>query len=163
MFYFILFYFIFFGSVMKNSVFNFEKDLLFTINQVFCLKRSKLERPFCFSLKFCPFVYKKVFRKLYFSESVDLKNTKRKQNKKIHTQVFRQCYVQHMGKISGKNSKPYFSWSSQKLSSYKQETRFLVRTSIYQKSLTSTCLLQNQYNQTTTVVLKSNIHVVTLT
>ena len=62
-----------------------------------------------------------------FFELVDL----RKQNRikeKIHTQVFRHYYVQYMRKISGKNSKPYFRWSSWKSLFYKQKTLFFAKT-----------------------------------
>ena len=90
-----------------------------------------------------------------FSESVDLKKTKEKQNKKIYTKVFSQCYLQGMRKISWKNSKPYFSWSSWKFSFFKQNTWFLVKNKPLLKIIHQYFLVQNQFNQTITMfVLK---------
>ena len=44
-----------------------------------------------------------------FSKSVDHKKAKQIENKKIHTQVFTQGYIQRINKTLGENSKPYFS------------------------------------------------------
>ena len=120
---------------MTNCIFIFEKDL-FTRTQLFCLKDQifegfQLSRVYCFFLKFLPCVLfsnacKRCQENCIFTELLDLRKTKQKR-KKMHTQVFRQCYVQHLCKISWKNSKPYFSWSSWKFSFFKQKTWFLVK------------------------------------
>ena len=69
---------------------------------------------YCFSQTFYPCVllpngYKKELENRIFSECVDRKKAKQKQNKtkKIQAQVFRYCYVQNMSEISGKYSEPY--------------------------------------------------------
>ena len=76
----------------------------------------------------------KVLRKLYFFLNWQILENKKKQNKKLHTQVFRHCYVQHMRKISGKNIKPYFSWSSWKSSFFKQETLLFCKELVFVKN-----------------------------
>ena len=86
-------------------------------------------RVYYFSLKFWPCVRlsnanKKCLENRILFKSVYLKKTKQKQkkNKKIiHTQVFRHYYIQQMSKISGKNSKDNFSWSSRNFSSFKEK------------------------------------------
>ena len=81
---------------MKNCLFIFEKDLLFTRNQFFCLKRSKfLSDPTQESLLFFSevlrmrfpqkYLQKGVKKILFFSELVDFRNkTKTKQKKSRH-------------------------------------------------------------------------------
>ena len=107
---------IFLCSVMKNCVFVFGKDVLSTRNQVFSLRRSNFLRVptrqslLVFSEK--KSIQKSLKKIVFFSESVNLKKTKQKQNQNIYTQIFRQCYVQRMRKISGKISKPYIKWNS---------------------------------------------------
>ena len=92
---------------------------------------------------------KSVNKIVFFSESIDLKKIKQKQKKKIHTQVG-QCYARHSCKISGKNSKLYFSWSSSKFSFIKQKTSFLVNNKSLPKIIHQYFSVQNQYNQTVT-------------
>ena len=82
--------------------------------------------------------------------------TKQKQKKRNpHT---RQCYAQHIHKISGKNSKLYFSQSSSKFSFIKQNTWFLVKKRSLPKIIHHYFSAQNHFNQTITIfLLKSDI------
>ena len=98
---------------------------------------------------------KKCSENRIFSESVVLKEAKHKPKIKKSAQVFRQCYVQQMHKISGKNSKPYFSWNCWKFSFFKLKTWFLVKNKFLSKIIHQYFSVQNQYNRTmTTLVLK---------
>ena len=111
---------------------------MFTKSLTFCLKRSKILRvptqhSLCFSPKFCACVflsnaYKKLLRNSYFflvGRSSENK-AKTKQKIKNPSTSFRHCYLQHMRKILGKNSKSYFSWTSRKFLFFKQITWFFV-------------------------------------
>ena len=122
---------------MKHCVFISEKDFrLFTRKWFFCLKRSKFVKlPTEELIDFlwnCAHVLSlamptKMIRKLYFLNRQILRKQNKNKTKKIHAQIFRHCYVQHMFKMSGKNSKPYFSWRSWKFSIFKQKTWFLIK------------------------------------
>ena len=93
------------------------------------------------------------------SKLVDLKKVKKnkKNNFKIHTQVFRHCCIQQMHKISEKNSKPSFSWSYWKFSFLKEKTWLLVNNKSLSKVTQQYFSVQKQYNQTkTNFVIKSN-------
>ena len=152
---------------MKNCVFIFEKDILFTRNKVFLLNRSKfLKVPTQQSLLF----FSEILRirsslrclqeslKSIFSELVYLRKQNKNKTKKIHTQVFRHCYVQYLRKISRKNNKPCFRWSSSKSLFFKQKTLFFAKNRSLSKVTHQYFSIQNQYNQTITkFVLKSDI------
>ena len=80
------------------------------------------------------YAYKKVFKKVYFFWIGRSLKTKQKENIKIHSQVFKHCYVQHMCKISRKNMKSYFSWSSWKSSFFKQKTLLFCKDQVFVKN-----------------------------
>ena len=83
---------------------------------------------------------------------MDLKKQNKNKTKKFQTQVFRHCYVQHMRKISGKNSKPTLVGAPRSLRFLNKKHWFFPK----EKSL-SKITVQNQYNETIkNFVLKSN-------
>ena len=119
-------------------------------------------RVYCFSLKFWTYVllrnaYKKVLRKCNFFLNWYILQLKiRKKIKEIHAQVFRHCYVQHMQKISGKNSKPYFSWSSWKSFFLYKRHWFFAKNKSVSKITYQYILMQNQYNKNNKVCTEIN-------
>ena len=96
--------------------------------------------------------------KSIFSELVNLRKQHKSKTKKIYTQVFRHCYVQHMRKISRKNSKHCFRCSSWKSWFFKQKTLSSAKIRSLSKITHQYFSMHNQYNQVIIkFVLKSNI------
>ena len=103
---------------------------------------------------------KKCYENCIFSELVDLRKGNKNKTKKIHTQVFRHCYVKHMRKISGKIVNPALDGAAGSLRFFKQKTLFFGKNRSLSKITHQYFPLQNQYNQTITkFVLKSTSNV----
>ena len=87
----------------------------------------------------------------------DLKKQNKNKTKKIQTQVFRHCYVKHMHKISGKNSKPTLVGAPGSLRFLYKKHWFFPKKKSLSKITYQYFSVQNQYNQTIKkLVLKSN-------
>ena len=131
---------------MKNCVFIFEKDILFTKNKVFLLKRSKFlkvptQQSLLFfseilrirsSLKCLQESLKSIFSELVYLRKQNKNKTKKSTHRSLDIATYNTC-----AKFQGKIINPALDGAPRSLCFLNKRHCFLQRTGLYQKSLTS--------------------------